>query len=140
VAGIVAAELGLTLAVVYHKRLPVFTKILEHICNVHWYLQIRDPQLRAKLTPCYGFGCKRPSFSNEYRRAFRRDNVDLVTDSIAEITKDGVRTVDGTHREVDTLVLATGSRSSMSPIAFTASTESKSRTCGTGNARSRIKA
>ncbi|MGO9386050.1 MAG: hypothetical protein ACLP4W_29290 [Mycobacterium sp.] len=105
---IVVTELGLTLAVVYHKQLPVLIKIFEHICNAHRYLQVRDPQLRAKLTPRYGFGCKRPSFSNEYHRAFRRDNVDLVTDSIAEITANGIRTVDGTHREIDTLVLATG--------------------------------
>ena len=108
VAGIVASELGLTLAAVYHRQLPVLTKIFEHICNAHRYLQVRDPQLRAKLTPRYGFGCKRPSFSNEYHRAFRRDNVDLITDSIAEITANGIRTVDGTYREIDTLVLATG--------------------------------
>jgi len=63
----------------------------------------RDPQLRAKLTPRYGFGCKRPAFSNEYHRAFRRDNVDLVTDSIAEITANGIRTVDDTHRETTLL-------------------------------------
>jgi cation diffusion facilitator CzcD-associated flavoprotein CzcO len=32
--------------------------------------------------PDYGFGCKRPSFSNTYLPAFERDNVELVTDTI----------------------------------------------------------
>lgn len=70
--------------------------------------QVEDPEVRAKLTPSYSPGCKRPSFHNEYLATFNRDNVFLETTSIVEITSTGVRTVDGTLHEIDVLVLATG--------------------------------
>jgi hypothetical protein len=61
-----------------------------------------------QLTPDYGFGCKRPSMSNEYFATFNRANTHLVTDPIERITETGIRTADGIEREVDALVLATG--------------------------------
>lgn len=70
--------------------------------------QVKDPDTRAKLTPNYSPGCKRPSFHNEYLATFNRDDVHLETASIAEITPTGVATVDGTHHDIDILVLATG--------------------------------
>lgn len=48
----------------------------------HLRRQVRDPAVREKLTPRYGLGCKRPSFSNEYLRTFNRPNVYLETDPI----------------------------------------------------------
>jgi cation diffusion facilitator CzcD-associated flavoprotein CzcO len=36
---------------------------------------IRDPELRRKLTPNYDFGCKRPTFSNDYYRTFTKPHV-----------------------------------------------------------------
>ncbi len=69
--------------------------------------QVRDPELRDKLTPRYAVGCKRPSFSNEYLPAFNRENVTLETDSIEAITADGVRTAAAQH-PLDVLILATG--------------------------------
>jgi cation diffusion facilitator CzcD-associated flavoprotein CzcO len=50
----------------------------------------------------------RPTFSNTYLRSFTREDVELVTDGIEMITDTGIRTVDGRHRELDVLVLATG--------------------------------
>ncbi len=69
---------------------------------------IEDPELREKLVPDYGFGCKRPTFSNDYLRAFNRDNVSLVTDAIERITPQGIVTADGVLHELDVLVYATG--------------------------------
>ena len=77
--------------------------------------QVRDPELRRKLTPDYSFGCKRPSVSNKYLRTFNRDNVDLVTDPIARVTAAGIETADGREREVDVLILATGFRLASDP-------------------------
>ena len=78
--------------------------------------QVRDPELRRKLTPDYGFGCKRPSVSNHYLRTFNRDNVELVTDPIERVTAErGSRTADGREREVDALILATGFRLASDP-------------------------
>jgi len=69
---------------------------------------VRDPALRAKLTPKYPFGCKRPLFSNLYYPVFNLPHVELVTDRIERITASGIVTADGTTREIDTLILATG--------------------------------
>ncbi len=73
-----------------------------------WSSQVHDPDVREKLTPQYGLGCKRPSFSNEYLATFNRDNVLLETTPIEAITSGGVRTADGALHEIDVLVLATG--------------------------------
>ena len=48
--------------------------------------QVKDPETRAKLTPQYGMGCKRPSVSNDYLRTFNRENVELVTEPIETVT------------------------------------------------------
>ena len=69
---------------------------------------IEDPGVRDKLTPRYSLGCKRPSFSNEYIRAFNRPNVLLETAGIEAITPSGVRTADGVEHQIDVLIHATG--------------------------------
>ena len=69
---------------------------------------VRDPEVRNKLRPEHPYGCKRPLFSNLYFPAFNEPNLELVTDGIARITEKAVVTNDGTVREVDTVVVATG--------------------------------
>ena len=78
---------------------------------------ISDPELRAKVTPDYQIGCKRILISNEWYPALDRDNVDLVTDGIARVTPTGIVTKDGTEREVDAIVVATGFHTTDLPIA-----------------------
>lgn len=70
--------------------------------------QVPDPALRKKLTPDYPLGCKRVLASNEFYPALRRDNVELVTDAVAEIAATGVRTADGRVRDVDAIIYSTG--------------------------------
>jgi cation diffusion facilitator CzcD-associated flavoprotein CzcO len=69
---------------------------------------VKDPALKAKLTPTYRFGCKRVLISDDYWPAFERPNVELVTDAIREIRPHSVVTVDGREHPVDAIVLATG--------------------------------
>ena len=69
---------------------------------------VEDPDVRRKLTPTVPYGCQRPLVSNYYYPTFNRPNVELVTETIARVTPAGVVTVDGTERPVDTIVLATG--------------------------------
>ncbi len=78
---------------------------------------ITDPELREKVTPTFQIGCKRILISNDYYPALDRDNVDLVTDPITKVTPDAVVTADGTEREVDALVIATGFHTTDLPIA-----------------------
>src|SRR4051794_24682497 len=72
--------------------------------------KIEDPELRAKLTPDYPVGCKRPLISREWFPALTRPNVRLVTEPIQELTERGVLTADGEEHVVDTIVFGTGFR------------------------------
>ena len=69
---------------------------------------IKDPELRRKVTPSDELGCKRLMLTDDWYPALTKDNVELVTDRIAEVTPTGIRAEDGTEREVDVLVWATG--------------------------------
>ncbi len=75
-----------------------------------WYLRksVRDPALRAKLTPRFRLGCKRILISNDYFRVLQQENVELVTDGIAELRPHAIVTRDGKERPVDVIVYATG--------------------------------
>ena len=78
---------------------------------------ISDPGLRARVTPDFAFGCKRVLFSNTWYRTLDREDVDLVTEPIDQVTESGIATRDGRLREVDVIVLATGFNASDLPIA-----------------------
>jgi cation diffusion facilitator CzcD-associated flavoprotein CzcO len=69
---------------------------------------VRDPVLRAKLTPDYAMGCKRVVISENFYDAIQQPNAQLVTEVIERIEPGGVRTRDGTLHALDVLVLATG--------------------------------
>jgi cyclohexanone monooxygenase len=69
---------------------------------------VEDEELRARLTPAGPYGSKRPLASNVYYPTFNLPQVELVTDAITEVTEHGIVTADGTTREVDTIILATG--------------------------------
>jgi cation diffusion facilitator CzcD-associated flavoprotein CzcO len=74
----------------------------------HLRSQVSDPELRAKLTPSFQFGCKRMLISSDYWSSFERENVDLVTEPIEEIRSEGIETQDGVLHEANAIVLATG--------------------------------
>jgi cation diffusion facilitator CzcD-associated flavoprotein CzcO len=69
---------------------------------------VRDPQLRAKLTPDYKVGCKRLIFSSTFYEAIQRPNVCLETTGIDHISARGVVDRNGNEHDLDVLVLATG--------------------------------
>ncbi|MEV0895570.1 NAD(P)/FAD-dependent oxidoreductase [Actinoplanes sp. NPDC049802] len=70
--------------------------------------QVRDPELRAKVTPDEPLGCKRILFTNGWLPALARPDVDLVTEKIIAVTPTGIRTADGTEHPCDVLVYGTG--------------------------------
>ena len=83
-------------------------KGLERIARRHLERQVPDPELRRKLTPRYRIGCKRITMSNTYYPALAQPNAEVVTEGIREIRPGSIVTVDGTEREVDTIILGTG--------------------------------
>ena len=70
--------------------------------------RVKDPALRAKLTPNYLLGCKRVLLSSDYYPALTQPNVDIVTVPIREMVADGLVTEDGRHWPVDAIVCGTG--------------------------------
>lgn len=83
-------------------------KVNRAVSLAHLRRQVRDPELRARLTPDYPVGCRRILFSNNYYPALTQPHVELVSDSVTEVTATGVRTPDGVEREVDAIVFGTG--------------------------------
>jgi cation diffusion facilitator CzcD-associated flavoprotein CzcO len=82
--------------------------IAHAMAKVLLWLQVKDPVLKAKLTPSFPIGCKRLLFSNDWFRTLARANVELVTEAVTRITEKGVVTADGREREVDAIVYGTG--------------------------------
>lgn len=89
---------------------PLFVKAMESIARAHLKRQVDDPELRAKLTPNFRFGCKRTVLSDAYYPALTRENVELETTGIRKVNAKGVELADGSQRELDVLVYATGFR------------------------------
>src|SRR5690606_16079297 len=104
-----ASETLMVLSAIYYRQAPWLVRMCEKAGINNLREQLPDhPELWDKLTPKYGFGCKRPTFSNEYFRTFAREDVELVTTPIQHITARGITTSDGRSRRIDTLILATG--------------------------------
>lgn len=92
-------------------RTPTWLELgrgLERIALRHLDQAVPDPVLRAKLTPGYRIGCKRILLSNDYFAALQRENTELVTSGIREVTPTGITTEDGKEHALDAIVLATG--------------------------------
>ncbi|OBJ49060.1 NAD(P)/FAD-dependent oxidoreductase [Mycobacterium sp. 1423905.2] len=87
---------------------PNALKFIEAYCKYNIWRSVKDRELRRKLIPNYRIGCKRILNSSTYYRAVANPKTQLITEGISEITRDGIVTVDGTHRPADVIVYATG--------------------------------
>ena len=86
--------------------------------------QVKDPELRAKLTPSDKPMCKRLVISGGFYDAVQRDTVHVEDTAIDHIDRRGVVTADGRLHELDVLVLATGfdAQAFVRPIELTGPT------------------
>ncbi|MDP3748767.1 MAG: NAD(P)/FAD-dependent oxidoreductase [Phenylobacterium sp.] len=67
------------------------------------------PDLVAKIIPTYPPGGKRALLDNGvWLDALKRDNVELVTEGISEVTPAGIVTADGQARDFDVIIYGTG--------------------------------
>jgi cation diffusion facilitator CzcD-associated flavoprotein CzcO len=92
-------------------------KLLERIPMMHMNKQIKDPELRKKLTPDYSIGCKRILPTDEWYPALAQPNVEVITGGLTEVRPHSVVAEDGTEREVDTIIFGTGFHVTDVPIA-----------------------
>ncbi len=87
---------------------PRINKLGQKMAEHHLRSQVKDPALRARLTPKYVMGCKRVLLSNDYLPSLTQSNVDVITSGITEIRPGGVVTADGVEHPTDTIILGTG--------------------------------
>lgn len=104
-------------------QVSAFTKrpnelgLIESIAKRNMSRSIKDPALRATLTPSYRIGCKRILLSSEYYPALARPNVDVVASGLAEVRGSTVVAADGTETEADAIIFGTGFHVTDLPIA-----------------------
>ncbi len=96
---------------------PALMKTQEATAKALLHAQVRDPALRAALTPDYDIGCKRILLSNDWYPMLQRPNADLVTAGIGEVRAHSIVTADGVEHELDALVMATGFDPTDLPLA-----------------------
>jgi cyclohexanone monooxygenase len=94
---------------------PGLLKVAQRVAKQNIDKAIKDQALRAAVTPDWQIGCKRILISNDWYPMLASEHVDLVTDGVKEIRENAIVTVDGTVREVDAIVVATGFHVTDSP-------------------------
>lgn len=95
---------------------PRFSGPAHRLATTHLRRQIRDRQLRDRLTPDYTIGCKRILMSNTYYPAVAQDNVEVL-DALSSVDGDCVVTSAGDRRQVDALIFCTGFQVQDMPVA-----------------------
>ncbi|MFF6979630.1 flavin-containing monooxygenase [Streptomyces sp. NPDC008343] len=104
-------------------QVQAFTKrpgelgLIEQLAKRNMGRSIKDPALRAKLTPDYRIGCKRILLSSEYYPALAQSNVDLVASGLSEVRGSTLVAADGSEAEADAIVFGTGFHVTDMPIA-----------------------
>jgi cation diffusion facilitator CzcD-associated flavoprotein CzcO len=91
------------------KQLQTNFRIMEQI-RARVDAVVKDPATAAKLKPYYEYGCKRPTFHDEYLPTFNLPHVHLVDTAprgVGEIDERGV-VHDGVEYPLDVLIYATG--------------------------------
>ncbi len=92
------------------RSVSLMNEMLRQMLSAYLEVEFADrPDLLAKVIPQYPPAAKRVIRDNGvWARTLKRDNVQLLTDSIAEITPTGILTADGVHHDVDVIVYGTG--------------------------------
>lgn len=87
---------------------PSLLRAVELVAKWNIRRNVRDKELRRRLTPSYRAGCKRILYSPNYYQAVADPRTTLITERITRITPTGIVTADGVERPVDVIVGATG--------------------------------
>lgn len=90
---------------------------VEQLAKRNMARAIKDPALRAKLTPDYRIGCKRILLSSTYYPALAQPNVDVVASGLSRVEGSKLVAADGTEAQADAIVFGTGFHVTDMPIA-----------------------
>lgn len=102
------ADFGFT---AFHQGENGLAKSMKKMCLKHLEDQVKDPDMRALLTPDFEPGCKRILISDDYYPALIKPNVEVLRQGVKEITPTGVIGEDGVERACDVIICATGFQS-----------------------------
>ena len=83
-------------------------KVNHAIAMRHLHAQVKDPELRAKLTPDYPIGCKRILFSNDFYPALAEPTVEVIAEAVTEVRPHGIVDATGREHPADVVVYAIG--------------------------------
>ncbi|MEU5515447.1 NAD(P)/FAD-dependent oxidoreductase [Streptomyces griseoaurantiacus] len=97
-------------------KFPGELDVVERLARRNMARAIKDPALRARLTPDYRIGCKRILLSNTYYPALARPNTEVVG-ALAEVRGSTLVSTDGSETEADAIVFGTGFHVTDMPIA-----------------------
>ena len=95
---------------------PHLIKRLESAGKKNIARGVKDPVLRARLTPDFALGCKRILMSNTWYRALAQPNVRVQT-GVARVEGSELVAEDGQRCTADVIVFATGFEVANPPIA-----------------------
>lgn len=84
------------------------TQEFKGIALAHLDANVNDPELRAKLTPDHPLGCKRLVFSPDFIKTLTQPNVEVIASPATALRRSSLVMADGTERDVDVVVCATG--------------------------------
>ena len=90
---------------------PKRNKVMCNMLSAGIKQQVKDQDLAKRLTPDYGFFCKRVLFLDDYYTTYNKKNVTLVDDSagVSLVTKTGIQTGGGKSIDnLDVIIYATG--------------------------------
>ena len=91
---------------------PEVSEAISEFVRDKMRARLADQRLIDVLVPTdYGFGTHRVPLENGYLEVYLQDNVDLVgvrDNPITRITATGIELADGSHHELDVIILATG--------------------------------
>ncbi|HCA84503.1 MAG TPA: cyclohexanone monooxygenase [Streptomyces sp.] len=96
---------------------PKALGVVQQLAKTHMRRAVKDPALRAELTPDYRIGCKRILLSNSYYPALVQPNVEVVAAGLKEVRGSTLVGSDGTETEADAIIFGTGFRVTDMPIA-----------------------
>lgn len=98
-------------------RHPALLRGAQALAASHLRRSVKDPALRARLTPDYRIGCKRILLSNDYYPALTRPNTEVVASALKEVRGSTLVMADGTERVADAIVFGTGFHVTDMPVA-----------------------
>lgn len=108
---------GVDLMIVTMRWPGLIRRTVHPIARRHIARGVKDPALRAALTPDYVLGCKRVLISNDFYPALGQPNVTVIPRAVAEVRERSIVDADGVEHEVDTIIYATGFHVTDLPVA-----------------------